>query len=107
MSATLNEAECVVLRHLAGGEKRAHPPSDGVVPFDDGPAVRVRVLDYMRACGPPLISVTGVYPSGSSVAIRNDYKLTDAGRIALGRCDEVELGRSVTLSGEDLGIEAG
>ena len=105
MTATLHEAECIVLRHLAGGEKRARARSDGIVVFDDGPEVEAEVLDYMRACSPPLIFVTGVYPVGSSVAIRDDYELTEGGRIALGHCDEVNADRSVTLSDEELGIQ--
>ncbi len=105
MTATLNEPECEILRHLAGGERSAQPPSDGIVVFDDGPEVRAEVLDYMQACSPPLISVTGVYRDGSSIAIRHDYELTEGGRIALGYCDEVETDRSVTLSDEELGIQ--
>ena len=105
MTATLHEAECIVLRHLADGEKRARPRSDGIVVFDDGPEVKAEVLDYMRGCSPPLISVTGVYPVGSSVAIRHDYELTEGGRIALGHCDEVKADGSVTLSDEELGIQ--
>ncbi len=105
MTATLHEAECIVLRYLAGREKRARPRSDGIVVFDDGPEVKAEVLDYIRACSPPLISVTGVYPVGSSVAIRHDYELTEGGRIALGHCDEVKADGSVTLSDEELGIQ--
>ena len=106
MTATLHEAECIVLRHLAGGEKRAQLPFNGIVVFDDGPEVKAEVLDYMRGCSPPLISLTGVYPVGSSVAIRHDYELTEAGRIALGHCDEVKADRSVTLSDEEFGLES-
>ena len=107
MTATLHEAECIVLRHLAGAEKRARPRFGGtVVVFGDGPEVKAEILNSMLGCSPPLISVTGVYPVGSSVAIRHDYELTEAGRIALGHCDEVRADRSVTLSDEEFGLES-
>ena len=107
MTATLEEPECVVLQHLADGEKSARLPCDGIVAFENGPEVPVKVLTYMEhGCTPPLISVTGIYPPESSTPIHHGYELTAAGRIALSRCDEVRADRSVTLSDEELSVES-